>query len=679
MESATSELVPPEQTRRPWLAIAMLATIFTAHIIQSFWIFPTPRALMDDEHPVLLVDHALHLYHGALGSQFLREHGTTWGIDPFFMAGYPESPIWDSSSNLSILFQYLAGGGYHPRAYNIGLLVCSILVVAFIPLGTAASGIRLSETAVAALLAWLYFHSEWADMFWRSGLFAFVTASAGTVLLIGTLLRYDRRPTKIGWFMLAGVSSAVWYTHVTAPILALGAVIGFVIATALRHNWRWRLAVVAAGVLALIVNLIWIGPFWRFRGIRSPQTYFMAPDTGWYLVSQYLTNNLDGPLSLFILLVGGMGLIAWLVQGQWVRASTFGGAIVICLGLALFGGMWSVTRTLEPLRFKVPLHFLLAVPAGSLLAVGSARLAKAWGGGRKGPVLVAVGWSLILGITGVLLPNGAAILKKQILVERPLVAGLRPEMSQLVRSLRESTAPSARILFEDQLRLHENTDPESTHWTPLLPILLGRDKRQFIGGLYHMAFITHHQHTSFGDFHLGGRPIDACSPEYLRAYSYLYNIGWAVCWSPLSRCCFDQWGQAHRVMTIPRYHSPDQPISTNMQQWQALTRRVGPERAKQYMTEGEGQYNLYRIERPQSFFLNGQGRLADVTYNRIELADTTPQNGSLILSVHWHDTWRTDPPLQLDPFYATDDPVPFVRIATSQAHKRIVLYNSYDH
>ncbi|SIN98323.1 hypothetical protein SAMN05444166_1903 [Singulisphaera sp. GP187] len=677
MESATTELVSPKPARRPWFAIAMIAAVFAAHIVQSFWIFPTPRALRDDEHPVLVVDHALHLYHGALGSQFLREHGTSWGFDPFFMAGYPESPIWDSSSNLSILFQFLAGGGYHPRAYNIGLLVCSILVVAFIPLGAAASGIRLPETAVAALLAWLYVHSEWTDMLWRSGLFSFVTASAGTVLLIGALLRFDRRPTTVAWLALAGVSAAVWFTHVTAPILALGAVIGFGAATALRHHWRWRLAVVAAGVLALVVNLIWIGPFWRFRGIRSPQVFFMAPDTPWYLIGQYLTNDLDGPLSLFILLVGGLGLVVWFVQGHHVRAATFGGAALVCLGLALFGGMWSVTKTLEPLRFKVPLHLLLAAPAGSLLAVGSARLTGALGGGRKGPVLVAVGWSLAVGLAILVSPNGTAILKQQLLVKRPLVAGLRPEMLQLVRSLRETTDPSARVLFEDQLRLHELTDPECTHWTPLLPILLGRDKRLFIGGLYHMAFITNHQHTSFGDFHLGGRPIDTCSTEYLRAYCQLYNIGWAVCWSPLSRCCFDQWGQSQRVATLPRFNSPNKPISTNMQQWQALTRRVGIERAKQYMTEGEGQYNIYRIDRPRSFFLSGEGHLADVALNRIELADTTPQDGALIISMHWLDTWRTDPPLPLEPFYAPDDPVPFVRIVTTQSHKRIVLYNGY--
>ena len=40
-----------------------------------------------------MVDHAIHEYHCALGARFLGERGTTWGFDPFFMAGYPETPV----------------------------------------------------------------------------------------------------------------------------------------------------------------------------------------------------------------------------------------------------------------------------------------------------------------------------------------------------------------------------------------------------------------------------------------------------------------------------------------------------------------------------------------------------------------------------------------------------------
>src|SRR4051794_33163569 len=224
----------PDRSRRPWAAIALLTAVLAAHVVQAVRMFPTPRALWDDDHPVLLVDHAIHLYHGALGSRFLREHGTTWGYDPFFMAGYPETPIWDSSSNLSILFQAVAGGGYHPGAYNVGLLACSILAVACIPAGAAAAGLKLPETALATLLGWLYFQCGWPCWLWRSGLFAFITASGGLVLLLGLLVRFEHRPGVGGALALGGVSTAFVYAHVTAPILALGGLIGFVLTTVRR-------------------------------------------------------------------------------------------------------------------------------------------------------------------------------------------------------------------------------------------------------------------------------------------------------------------------------------------------------------------------------------------------------------------------------------------------------------
>lgn len=146
---------PPPRLRR-W-AGGLLILVLAAHIILSVRQFPSLRAIVDPDAPVVMVDHAIHEYHGALGARFLREHGTSWGYDPFFMAGYPETPVWDSSSNLSILFQALAGGRYSPAAYKVGLLVCLLLTVAAIPAGAWAMGLCGREVAVAALLGWLVF------------------------------------------------------------------------------------------------------------------------------------------------------------------------------------------------------------------------------------------------------------------------------------------------------------------------------------------------------------------------------------------------------------------------------------------------------------------------------------------------------------------------------------------
>jgi hypothetical protein len=677
MASSSNDMIPSHRLRQARPAIGLLVAVFVVHAIQVVRLFPTPRALLDNDHPVILVDHALHLYHGALGSRFLRDHGTTWGYDPFFMAGYPETPVWDSSSNLSILFQALAGGGYHPRAYNVGLLACSILVLVSIPAGAAASGLGLSEIALAALLGWLYFHCGWPDTFWRSGLFAFVTASGGVVLVIGLLLRFDRRPGVGRWCAVALTGAAVWFVHVTLPILIVGAVVGFMLATARYRCWRRYAALVAAAIFAALVNLVWLVPLWRFRGIRSAGSFFMAPTSGWFLIQTYLSANIDTRLGLLILVLGVAGLVVWRREGRRIQAATFGGAALVCLALALFGGQWSVTRTLEPLRFVVPLHLLLAVPAGSALARVSARLVRGFGGRRRGVVLTALAWSVALAAAVVTVPGLFRVMAGQLAVERPLVAGLRPEMNRLVRWIRDNTDPSARILFEDQLRLYEDTDPESTHWTTLLPFLLKPDTRQFIGGEYQMAFITHHQFASFGDFHLGGRPIDFWTPDQLRDYCDLYNIGWIVCWSPLSSLCFDQWDQAHRVATLPRHNSRNRPPSDNSYVREALIARGGPDLATRYISAGEGHYVIYRVERSHSFVRTGQGHFTGVDLNRIELTDLVPSEGAVVLSLHWLDTWRTDPPLPVEPFPVPLDPVPLVRISTPRPLKRLVLYNDY--
>lgn len=50
------------------------------------------------EHPPLLGKHPLHLYHSVLGAKGLLGRGSPTCIDPFFHAGYPKTPVFDSDS-----------------------------------------------------------------------------------------------------------------------------------------------------------------------------------------------------------------------------------------------------------------------------------------------------------------------------------------------------------------------------------------------------------------------------------------------------------------------------------------------------------------------------------------------------------------------------------------------------
>ena len=174
-------------------------------------------------------------------------------------------------------------------------------------------------------------------------------------------------------------------------------------------------------------------------------------------------------------------------------------------------------------------------------------------------------------------------------------------------------------MFEDQLRLLETTDPECTHWTPLLPLLLGPESPAFIGGLYQTAFIAHHKAAAFGDYGLGDRRIDRWRPDELDAYFARYNIGWVVAWSPLSKFCFDRYPPArHARHPAPGRESPAWACCNDPAQWRrALVARAGPEIVARPLHASDGAsgttYKVYRVEPPPlSDFLEGARRTSRV-------------------------------------------------------------------
>jgi len=674
---------PPPSTNlnpsppRPFGAWLAVGVVFAAHAIQAAWLFPSVGAIFDPASPVVVVDHAIHEYHGALGARFAREAGTTWGYDPSFMAGYPETPVWDSSSNPSILFDLLGGaraGNYRP--YKVGLFAASVLGLVAIGAGAWAAGLKAGEVASGVGLAWLYFWAGFPIALWRSGLFAFLSASCGVGLLLGLCVLFDRRPTRGVWLALAAAGSGLFFVHVTAPILAGGGALAFLATVGRRHGWRWHASVIGAAGVTVASNLFWLVPLWRFREIRVGSGYFMTTDSARFLLDYYLGPSVDARIGLVLLGAGAAGLVGWWFGGRRPAAAAYGGSIAWLVLLTGFGSLWEPTKTLEPLRFRVSFCLLLAIPAGSALVMASAGLARAIGG-RRGRIAVVAAWLSILGTWAAtdrrfFLASGLTLA-----VRRPLVVGVPLEGKALAAWFRANTDLSARILFEDQLRLLEPTDPESVHWTPLLPALLGDDARLFVGGLYQTAFIKHHQMAAFGDFTLGDRPINEWTSAEVAAYSDRYNLGWVVCWSPLSRFWFDRHPGARRVATLPRSATPNRPVSANEHEWMAMIRRAGPEVARKYMFEGEASYAIYRLDRPHSYFLRGTGRIVSVAPNRVELADVEPEGGVAILSLHWLDTWRSEPTVTLKPEPMPPDPVDFVRIEAKGRIPRLVLSNGY--
>jgi hypothetical protein len=681
MSTPDSPATPTALTpRTAWRGRAILALVvlFGIHTIQAVCLFPTLGSIVERDTPVVMVDHAIHEYHGSLGAWFFHETGTTWGYDPYFMAGYPETPVWDSSSNPSILFDLIGGGGDY-RAYKVGLLACSILLLVAIAAGAWAAGLGATEVALASTMAWFYFWIGFPAALWRTGLFAFVTACAGVGLLLGLCSRFDRSSTWGNWLALTVVGAGLFLLHVTTPILAIGGLLAFWVTVGRRHGWRWHAAIVGAGALAVAVNLPWLISLWEFRSIRVGSGFFMTAKSARYMLDYFLDPSIESKTAVKLLVLGLAGLVVWWFGGRRGSAAAFGGSVVALFLLTCFGSLWGPTRILEPLRFRVGFLLLLACPAASAVVGATKWIARWGGGGGRGKLAASLVWVAVLGTWGAAERPLLRYYWAYLSLPWPLVVGTKPEMHALVDWLRGNTDLSARILFEDQFRQLEFTDPESTHWTPLLPRMLGSDSRMFIGGLYSMAFIKHSQMASFGNSQLGDRPIDEWSLPEVKAFCRSYNVGWVVCWSPLSRFWFDHYAPATRVATIPRYSSPNQPPSNFQRQWSAIESKAGQDVAIRYMLDRDRTYAIYRVDGPHSYFLQGKGRIVSVAPNRVELADLEPERGAVVVSLHWIDTWRADPPLTLRPEPAPPDPVDFVRIQMPGSLKHLVLVNDPGH
>ena len=116
----------------------------------------------------------------------------------------------------------------------------------------------------------------------------------------------------------------------------------------------------------------------------------------------------------------------------------------------------------------------------------------------------------------------------------------------------------------------------------------------------------------------------------------------------------------------------------NPNEWNYIGSRVGPDRARELMLEGGRYYHVYRVDRPRSFFLVGEGQIDRADFNRLEMSGLKPSQGELVLSMHWFDTWRSEPPVKLEPVQVPGDPVPFVRLISDQPIEKLTLYNGYE-
>lgn len=576
-------------------------------------------ARLRNDEPIISGQHPLHLYFGYLGAEALAERSTPCCYDPAFQAGYPKTPVFDSGSRPAELFLFLAGAKYSPAAYKVGLAVCSCLAPLLLALGTSGLRLGLGPTCLSVALGLLVWWGAPCRDALEDGDLDWLLAALAEIAYLGLVVRFDRLPDCRTWVGLLVTGSVAWFGNPFLCLLLLPVVLVYYLSTGTRHGLGWHTALLASYVGSLAVNAFWLVDWARYWWIRLPIHYASASlrhrtlQTFWD--AQLWGSPADRALGVALFVLAVVGGVLLNRNRERPAARVFGiGAGAFWL-LAAAGIGWQPLGKMGTSSLLTPALWFASPLAVYALVQGFIGLASCVRCPRRAAVVVAV-VVLAAGLWG---QSGVAAWLSRCARPEPLLIGLGAERAELVRVLRTQTSADSRILWEDRTGRRE-----ASRWSALLPVLTDR---AFVGGLAPDDCIEHAQ-AGFVDQSLAGRPIADWTDVELDDYCRRYNVGWAVCWSP--------------------------PVVARFRAWKG-------EAAAIPVHDGETGF-LFRLQ-PRSFVLKGQGRWLSADRQHVTLADVVPEDGVVILSLHYQAGLQASPArVQVEREPDAYDPIAFVRL-----------------
>ncbi len=603
-----------------------------------------PWLRLVDEAPIVSGRHPLHLYHGFLGARAFYEHGSLLCYDPSFQAGYPKTPVFDSESRPAELVLIVSGGQYRPAAYKIGLALCCLLAPLLLIASGRGAGLSWATTCLAVAFGIVIWWSRPAREAIEAGDIDLLLAALAALAQIGLLLRFDRAPGVSSWVGILVTGFLGWFAHPVFFAVLLPLTLLYYLTVGARHRLAWHVLLLLAQLGALAGNAFWLRHWVEYSWLLSP------PEAGAELLRHRTFQSIwsaplwggpaDRALAVVLLAAALIGVVLLNQAKRRAAARLLGLGTIAFLGLALLGIAWEPVGRLGAARLLTPSLLFAGIPAAHAFG-GAFRLAAHVTGGR----IRATALVLCLFLGAVFGAREYALtLARRYAEPSPLTLGLSEERQALVNTICRETTDNARILWEDR----PDTAGASC-WSALCPCSTSERwcaQRSFVGGLDAGATIEHTR-ADFSDGMLAGKHISLWKdddPDHkeisLREFCRRYNVGWVVCWSPAAVARMQSWTDAQRVTSA----------------------------------SAEGAGVLFVIKRSYSFALIGKANWLHADSEHISLGDVVPENGKVVLSLHYQAGMRAVPGrVQVEREIDPDDPSGFVRLKVPAAVTRVTL------
>lgn len=577
------------------------------------------QAILNDQ-PIVSGVHPQNLYVGALGADGLCAQARSVVYDFSFQAAWPVAPIFDGG-RLAELFLLLGGGSYQPAAYKLGFAICCLLVPVFFLVAAKAAGLGNGTALLAALLGQLIWWGPHGRDALISGDFELFLGSLAALAHVGLLIRFHKTAGVRVWFGLWLTACIGWFMQPLLFPIALAILLLYYLSVGTKHDFlTWHFAFWGAEILACAVNLPWLTDWFDSWWLRAE-----LPSPAGMLAHRTFATFWNAPLwggpanrilavSLFVSALTGVVILNQTRERPAARL--LGCSALGALALALAGISWEPLGTLGTSALFAPALWFACVPAAHGWTWVLDRLCRWGNAGRAAAAVLLLSAISCIGYFA----RSPVCFAERCLPTNPLEIGLNPDRQAIVQALIDHTDRNARILWEDR-----SVTRGSSRWAALLPILTGR---YFIGGLDPDGFLEHSS-ICLNQQTLDTQLIPTSKDEEWHDYCRRYNVRWIAAWTPTVIERLERWPAAKKIQSL---HDAETG-------W------------------------LFEIDRAPSYALRGRAEVYLADAQQIILHNVVPQNGEVVLSMHYQAGMRVSPSrIQIERATSGEDQIGFVRL-----------------
>ena len=445
--------------------------------------------------PLVRYDHGFHFANAKNVTENLIHNQRSWGYSALIAGGYTEYASF--SSKIIVLANMFLFFLSKPLVYNVA--VCCIMMMLPFLFVYAFSLFTRRRAAWRQFYIYCIFYligSKLGREFIYVGHYGFLLGVTLAFMAGGFFWRFLlKRKNKDLIFQALCSALAIW-THVLMPVLLL-----LIYVPIVCSRWRLQLksdffkAIGAMLVVSIMLNLVWLVPLLKtiVKFCTAGPIPFLQ-NNAFHSIESYTVAS--GLLFVFLLLLRRRNKLVYGLS-----------AVIIVLLIISFAGSHLGLEILQPVRFLIPLSFLL-LALDSYLCI------------QKSSLMMLI--LLTCTIFELVRANG----------DYKFVQGCgmnKSEEGKLLKSIKENVSSAERLLVQDSIHL-------PYYNTRIIPVL------SYYTGVSILArsFTFPTQFFSFVDETIFGKKLGEIETAQLRNYLDIYNIGHVLVFSETAKRVFER-------------------------------------------------------------------------------------------------------------------------------------------